>query len=278
MFAFPEAAARAMSLATRHGRWRNRDVGSVPRFEGLRAVEAGALISRDLARHESWLPPDSVVKLFEYYGLPLIETRLAPDAERAVAAAEELSWPVALKANAAGIVDKADAGGVRLGLEGADAVRAAAAEIEQAVTRAGLHLEGFVVQPMSPPGVELIVGVVHDHSFGPVLACGAGGRTAELLSDVVVRITPLSDLDAREMLRSLKTFPLLDGYRGAPRCDLEAIEALLLRMGTMVESHPEIAELDCNPVIARPDGAVIVDARVRLETAEPARPMPSLGG
>ena len=121
MFAFPEAAARAMSLATRHARWRNRDAGSVPRFEGLRAVEAAALISRDLARHESWLPPDSVVKLFEYYGLPLIETRLAPDAEQAVSAAEELSWPVALKANAAGIVDKADAGGVRLGLEGADA-------------------------------------------------------------------------------------------------------------------------------------------------------------
>ena len=142
---------------------------------------------------------------------------------------------------------KTDAGGVRLGLEGADAVRAAAAEIEHAVTRAGYRLDGLVVQPMAPPGVELIVGVVHDHSFGPVLACGAGGTTAELISDVAVRITPVTDLEAREMVRSLRTFPLLDGYRGAPRCDLAAIEDVLLRVSAMVEAHPEIVELDCNP-------------------------------
>ena len=123
---------------------------------------------------------------------------------------------------------------------------------------------------MAPTGVELIVGVVHDHSFGPVLACGAGGTTAELVSDVAVRITPVTDLEAREMLRSLRTFPLLDGYRGAPRCDLAAIEDVLLRVSAMVEAHPEIVELDCNPLIAGPDGAVIVDARVRVETAAAA--------
>ena len=103
---------------------------------------------------------------------------------------------------------------------------------------------------MVPDGVELIVGVVHDPSFGPVLACGAGGTTAELIKDVAVRITPVSDLDAKEMLRSLRTFPLLDGYRGAPRCDLAAIEDVLLRVSALVEAHPEIAELDLNPVIA----------------------------
>jgi acyl-CoA synthetase (NDP forming) len=174
------------------------------------------------------------------------------------------------------MVHKTDAGGVRLGLDGADVVRAAAAEIEQAVTRAGLRLDGLVVQPMAPPGVELIVGVVHDHSFGPVVACGAGGTTAELIKDVGVRITPLTDVDAREMLRSLKTFPLLDGYRGAPRCDIAAIEEVLLRIGVMVDAHPEIVELDCNPLIARPDGVFIVDARVRVETVAPQRPVPSL--
>jgi acyl-CoA synthetase (NDP forming) len=129
---------------------------------------------------------------------------------------------------------------------------------------------------MAPPGVELLVGVVHDHSFGPVVACGAGGTTAELIKDVSIRITPLTDVDAHEMLRSLKTFPLLDGYRGAPRCDLGAVEEVLLRVGLMVDSHAEIVELDCNPLIAGPDGAVIVDARVRLETVAPPRPVPSL--
>jgi len=135
--------------------------------------------------------------------------------------------------------------------------------------------QGLIAQPMTPDGVELIVGVVHDHSFGPVLACGAGGATADLIGDVAVRITPVTDLDVHEMVRSLKTFPLLDGYRGAARCDVIAVEDVLLRVGAMVEAHPEIAELDCNPVIARPDGALIVGARARVEAAPPRPPVPS---
>ena len=129
---------------------------------------------------------------------------------------------------------------------------------------------------MAPAGAELIVGVVNDHNFGPVLACGAGGTTAELIKDVAVRITPLTDLDAHEMLRSLRTFPLLDGYRGAPPCDVTAIEDCLLRVSAMVEAHPEIVELDCNPIVVGPDGAVIVDARIRIEAAPPTRPTWSL--
>jgi acetate---CoA ligase (ADP-forming) len=275
-YEFPEEAAWAMALAIRHARWRARDVGSVPSFEGLRAVEAAAIISKELARDEDWLSTACVARLFDCYGLPLITTRVAADAEGAVAAAIEFGAPVALKASAPGLLHKTDAGGVRLGLEGADAVRAAADQIEQSVAKAGYRLDGLVVQPMARPGVELIVGVVHDHSFGPVLACGAGGTTAELVSDVAVRITPVTDLDAREMVRSLRSFPLLDGYRGAPRCDVAAIEDLLLRVSAMVQAHPEIVELDCNPLIAGPDGVVIVDARVRVETAAPPAPMPSL--
>jgi acetate---CoA ligase (ADP-forming) len=275
-YAFPETAARAVSLAVRHAHWRARDAGTVPAFEGLRSVEAAALISRELARDEEWLSPEAVAELLGYFGLPLIATRVVSDAEQAVAAARELGVPVALKASATGLVHKTDAGGVRLGLADPEAVRAAAAEIEQAVTRAGLSLSGLVVQPMAPSGVELIVGVVHDPSFGPVVACGAGGTTAELIKDVSIRLTPLTDVDAREMLRSLKTFPLLDGYRGAPRCDIAAIEEVLMRVGLMADAHPEIAELDCNPLIAGPDGVVIVDARVRLETVAPPRPVPSV--
>jgi acetyl coenzyme A synthetase (ADP forming)-like protein len=275
-YGFPEAAARAMALAVRYGRWRGRDAGSQPWIDGLRSVEAAAMISRELARGEGWLSTQSVAQLFEFFGLPLISAEVVLDAEQAVAAAARLGVPVALKAIARGLVHKREAGGVHLRLEGDEAVRAAAAQIEQAVGRAGYELEGLVVQPMAPDGVEMLAGVVNDHSFGPVVACGPGGVPAGLSNDASVRITPLTDVDAREMIRSLKTFPVLDGYHGAPRCDVAAIEDVLLRISAMVERHPEIVELDCNPLIAGPKGAVIVDARVRIETAEPPRPMPSL--
>jgi acyl-CoA synthetase (NDP forming) len=202
---------------------------------------------------------------------------VAANAEEAVARAAELGLPVALKANAPGVLHKSELGGVVLGLDSAESIRAAAAEIEASVLAAGQVLDGLVVQPMAPAGVELIVGVVHDPSFGPVVACGAGGATAELMKDVAVRITPLTDVDAHEMLRSLRTFPLLDGYRGAPRSDIRAIEDVLLRVSAMVEAHPEIVELDCNPLTVLPDGAVIVDARVRIEAAAPPPPLASLG-
>ena len=243
---------------------------------GTRTDEAAAIISRELACGAGWLSPASVSSLLRCYGLPLIDSRIVRSADETVAAVAELGTAVALKAIAPGLVHKTDAGGVRLGLEGSDAVRAGARELDAAVRRAGFEPEGLVVQAMAPAGVELIVGVVNDHSFGPVLACGAGGTAAELISNVAVRITPITDLDAREMVRSLRTFPLLDGYRGAARCDVAAIEDVLLRVSSMVEAHPEIVELDCNPLIAGPDGAVIVDTRVRVETAPPSPPAASL--
>jgi acetyl coenzyme A synthetase (ADP forming)-like protein len=275
-YEFPEDAARAVALAARHGAWRARPVGSVPELPGCRPDEAAALISEELARGSRWLAPARVAELLHCYGLPLIDTRVVHDADAAVAAAEELGAPIALKAVATGLLHKSDAGGVVLGLDGSAAVRNGARQIEASVRQAGHELEGFVLQPMSPSGVELIVGVVHDQSFGPVLACGAGGTAAELIKDVAVRITPVTDLDAAEMIRSLKTFPLLDGYRGAPPCDVAAIEDVLLRVGAMVQAHPEIVELDCNPLIAGSEGATIVDARLRLAQSDPSPPVPSV--
>ncbi|HSO98051.1 MAG TPA: GNAT family N-acetyltransferase, partial [Solirubrobacteraceae bacterium] len=253
-YEFPEDAARALALAAKYGRWRARPEGVLAPPARTHPESAAAITSRGLAAGAGWLDPASVSALLECYGLPLIASRVVPDAEGAAAAAAEIGGPVALKASAAGLVHKIDVGGVRLGLEGRAEVVTAAREMESALANAGFCLDGLIVQPMAPPGVELIVGVVNDHSFGPVLACGAGGTTAELLRDVAMRITPLAAGDAQEMLRSLRTFPLLDGYRGAPPCDLAAVEDVLLRVSAMVEAHPEIEELDCNPLIAGPDG------------------------
>jgi acyl-CoA synthetase (NDP forming) len=276
-YEYPEDAVRAIALATRYGRWRGRADRTQSTPARMDRLRAAAIISEELARESGWLSPARVFALLGCYGLPLPPTRLVADTEAAVTAAAELCWPVALKASATGLLHNTDAGGAKLALRDARELRAAAAEIEIAVRSAGHEIEGLIVQPMVPSGVELIVGVVNDHSFGPVLACGAGGATAELVKDLAVRITPLSDADASEMLRSLRTFPLLDGYRGAPRCDLVAIEDVLLRVSAMVTAHPEIAELDCNPLIAGPDGALIVNARVRVEAAPAAAPVPSLG-
>ena len=131
----------------------------------------------------------------------------------------------------------------------------------------------FLVQPMAPRGPELIIGMVHDPLFGPVIACGAGGTATELLNDVAVRITPVTDRDATTMLKELRTFPLLNGYRGAQPCDVAALEDIILRLSAMVEAHEEIAEVDLNPVLALPGGALVGVARIRLEKPAPRTPV-----
>jgi acetyl coenzyme A synthetase (ADP forming)-like protein len=275
-YEFPEDAARAVALAARQGRWLARPAPEPVELDNIHPAQAAAVIASRLAGEGGWLDAAQVIELLGCYGLPLVATRLVPDGAGAAAAAAELGAPVALKACAQGLLHKTDANGVRLDLERTDEILAAATEIERSVTAAGHQLQGFLVQPMVADGVELIVGVASDSNFGPVVACGAGGTAAELLGDVAVRITPLTDVDAREMLRSLRTFPLLDGYRGAAPCDVAAVEQVLLRISAMVENHPEIVELDCNPLIASPGGAVIVDARIRLDAAPAPAPVPSL--
>jgi len=276
-FEFPEHAAQALAHAARYGRWRARAPGVIPELPDCRPEEAAAVIAEALAEGGGWLGPERIDALLGCYGLPLIPTRVVRSAGQAADAAGELGYPVALKALAAGLVHKSDAGGVRLALDGPDAVREAARAVKDAVASSGHRLEGLLVQPMTQPGVELLMGVVHDESFGPVIALGAGGTSAELLADVAVRITPLTDVDASEMLHSLRSFALLEGYRGAPACDLAAVTDLLLRLSALVEAHPEVAELDLNPVVASPRGAVIVDARIRLQATPPSPPLPSLG-
>jgi acetate---CoA ligase (ADP-forming) len=136
----------------------------------------------------------------------------------------------------------------------------------------GQQPTGFIVQRMAPAGVEMILGVVHDAQFGPVVACGAGGTQVELLRDVAVRLTPISRLEASEMIRALKTYPLLEGFRGGKKFDVTALEDALLRVSALVDDIPQIAELDCNPFVVTEQGGEILDARVRVTSVEP-RPL-----
>jgi acyl-CoA synthetase (NDP forming) len=275
-FGFPEDAARALARAVHYGVWRDSPAGTVPRFDYARLEEAGALIASALGRRAEWLAPHEVERLLRCYGLPLIESRPAAGPDEAAAAAAELGGAVALKAVAPQLVHKTELGAVALDLAGPEAVREAAGGMASRLAAAGQEPSGFVVQRMAPRGVEMLVGVAHDRLFGPVVACGAGGVAAEVMKDVAVRITPLTDLDAQAMITSLRSYPLLEGFRGAPAADVAALEDVLLRVGALVEAHPEVAEMDCNPVVVSSQGAVIVDARVRVEAVAPPGPSPAV--
>jgi acyl-CoA synthetase (NDP forming) len=159
-----------------------------------------------------------------------------------------------VKAVGPSLIHKSDVGAVRLDVAPADA-GAAAAAVLAAARAAGAEPQGVLVQPMAEPGVELLVGVTSDPDFGPVVACAAGGVTAELIDDVQVRLAPLDHAGAVAMVRALRMFPLLDGYRGAPRSDVAALADIVVRLAALAAAHPQIAELDCNPVVVGTHGA-----------------------
>jgi acetyl coenzyme A synthetase (ADP forming)-like protein len=273
-YPFPEEAARALSLVARYGAWRAAPEEAIAEIEGVDGDRAAAIIATALAADPGWMTPEAVTELLTCYGIPMVETRQAVTAHDAGLEATDMHVEVALKAIAAGVLHKSDAGAVRLHLSGSDQVERAAKEMADALEHAGHHVTAFEIQPMVPAGVEMLVGVVQDQHFGPVLACGAGGTATELLKDVSVRITPITKGDADRMVRSLRTFPRLDGYRGAARADVSALEDVLLRVSAVVDAHPEVAEMDLNPLIVHSAGAVVVDARIRLE---PGTPRPPIG-
>jgi acetyl coenzyme A synthetase (ADP forming)-like protein len=275
-YAFPEDAARALARAVDHGAWRATPEGDVPSFTDLRSEEAAAVLANNLALGRHWLEPADVMRVLDCYGLSAPRAELVGTPSEAGAAAARLGGEIALKAVAQRLLHKSDVGAVELGITGTRNVQEAAERMAERVTSAGYKLGGFLVQEMAPKGVEMLVGVVHDSLFGPVVACGAGGVQAELLKDVAVRIIPLTNRDARQMIASLRTFPLLKGFRDAPNADIAALEDVVLRVGALAENHPEIAEVDCNPVIVSPKGALVVDARIRVEQVEPRRPEPAL--
>ncbi len=271
-YSFPETAAIALARATRYAQWRERREVYPARFPDVRTDEAASVVAAALARGEGWLTPEELAEICSCYGLPLIEQRVVSTVEEAAAAAAQIGGEIALKAIAPGLLHKTEAGAVRLRLHDPEAVRAAASEMMERLSSNGHSLSGFVVQKMAKRGVEMLVGVVHDPQFGPVVACGAGGIQVELLKDVSVRLSPLSNEDASEMIRELKTYPLLTGFRGSAPADIRALEEALLRVSAMVEDLPQIAELDCNPFVVHETGATILDSRIRVTAVEP-RPL-----
>jgi acyl-CoA synthetase (NDP forming) len=272
VFAFPESAVRALGHAVRYGRWRRSSRGTVPDLPGIRPEAAGRLIEEFLARDPDggWLPAEAGRDLLLAYGVVVAPLRVATSVTGAVRAATSLGYPVALKTADPTVVHKSDVGGVVVNVGSHAALRSAYVHIKTAHPG-----HPVLVQPMVPGPVELLVGAVQEPTFGPLLLLAMGGVWSELLDDRAFRILPVTGADAAAMVGDLRCAPLLYGYRGAPPCDVAALEELLVRVGRLVEDVPEIAELDMNPVRVSENGAVAVDVKVRVEQTTPA-PSPLL--
>lgn len=199
-------------------------------------------------------------------GINVVETKLATSKEAAVSISEKMEMPVALKIVSPDVIHKSDSGGVKLDLQTKKQVEKAYDEILKNVKKAypEANIHGISVQKMARPGVEIIIGISTDAQFGPVIMFGLGGILVEILKDVAFRIVPLEKKDAREMIREIKGYPVLEGYRGQEAVDVEKLEDMILKISDFAEKNPQVEELDLNPVFAYSDGAVAVDARIIL--------------
>jgi acetyl coenzyme A synthetase (ADP forming)-like protein len=270
-FTYPETAVRALAHSMRYAEWRARPSGRVPALEGVDVNEARRRLPHDQDSGAGggptggWVTGAAAMDVLAAFGIPVVRTVEAHSAEEAGKWAAEIGGSKALKV--LGPVHKSEGGGVRLGLVGHDAAVAAYNAMQTAF---GGDMTGALLQPMVgaggvEPGVETIVGGIQDPAFGPLVVFGLGGVTVEVLGDHVTRLAPLTGADAMEMVTGLRGSALLTGYRGQPAVDIDALTDVLHRVSRLMEDMPEIIELDCNPVVATSDGALVVDARLRVD-------------
>jgi acyl-CoA synthetase (NDP forming) len=267
VYAYPENAARALAAAEWYGRWRRRPRGTVRSLGTFAEGAIRAVVDRVLAAGDgpTWLAPADVATVLRAAGIAFADAEVVAPSE-AEDAAERLGFPLVAKAIAPGVLHKSDVGGVILGLESASAVAGAVATLAERMQASGSRLDAVYLQRHVAGGVEAFVGLSSHATFGPLLVCGLGGVLVELVRDVAYHLTPVDDHAAREMIARLRTSPLLDGYRGAPPGDREALVDVVLRVSALAELVPEMGELDLNPVkvLAPGRGAVVVDARLRV--------------
>jgi acetyl coenzyme A synthetase (ADP forming)-like protein len=271
-YPFPEEAISALSKAVEYAEMRQKPTGEIPEFTGIKKDQARDIVGKAMTRSTQrplWMTPQEISGLLTCYGMHFIETITAETPTEAAAAAAKIGFPVAVKLDSSTITHKSDVGGVVLGISSRDEVKQAFNDIRARLKKDGREneMQGVVIQKMINEGIEAIVGVTQDPLFGPLIMFGSGGVYAELMKDVVLRLQPISDLDAREMIDSIKMASLFKGFRGSPPADIGAIQDLLLRLSAMVEDIPNIAELDFNPVKVMPQGKGyhIVDARIMLK-------------
>jgi acetyltransferase len=268
-----DIAARCIASLAHYGTYLRKYHGK-PMFTmnwNAKRKSAGAKII-EAARREGRraLLEHEAKSLLELHGAPVPEDMVAKTADDAVTIAQRLDDECVLKIVSPDILHKSDAGGVRTKLCGEGDIRRAFQEIIDNATdfypEADIH--GVLVSPMAKSGVEVIIGTKYDDQFGPIIMYGLGGIMVEILKDVSFRVLPLSQSGARKMIEETKSFPILNGVRGTPPCDKKALQKLLIQCSEVIESYPEIEEMDLNPVIVHEEGLSVVDARIILKETE----------
>jgi acyl-CoA synthetase (NDP forming) len=260
-YGFPESAAIALARVAAYGEWRQRPLGTVPHLPDLRPDLARSLVEAALTRGDGWLTPDETQSLMTAVGITTAPATMTKNTDEAVRAAAAIGFPVVLKAIAPTLLHKTERQAVRLNLDGEEAVRDTGRDFEE---RFRGELTGLLVQKMIAGGVEMLVGAVHDATFGPLVVCGSGGVLVDLVEDSAFRIHPITTEDAADMIHELKGARLLQGYRGAPPADEAALRDVILRVSALLSICPEIQELDINPVKVLETGACAIDTRVRI--------------
>jgi len=262
-YTFPESAARALAGMSRYRSWLERPVQEPERFE-VDALAVREILDRAGDDGRDRLLETEALAVFRAYGIPVVDHRTVQDEDEAVEAAEAVGFPVVLKGIAADVVHKSELGLVKIDLRTEGEVRAGFRTIAAALDDAGADARGVLVEGFHEEGKETIVGMTTHAGFGPVLMFGLGGIYVEALRDVAFRLQPVSDIDARDMLASIRAKPLLEGVRGEPAVDRDLLVEVIQRVSQLVGDHERIHELDINPFLARPSGGVALDARVGL--------------
>ena len=276
-FLFPEACANVLARAADRRSWLSRPLGQRPRYEDVDSAAARALIASQLEGENAdggrWLAAIDAESLIATHGIAAVPTYHCEDAEHAASVAAEIPGPIALKGEFA-VPPGVDIDAVLLGLEGAESVRAGWRELERRVQKAGggLRWLGAVVQPLVPPGANLLVGSLTDPELGPVMGIGLGGRQAGLGRSAAFRMLPATDTEAEELIEASKSVATrLGGFRGHPPLDREAVRELILRFALLIREIPELVEADLNPVRCTTKGCQVLDLRLRIQRRPPTQ-------
>ncbi|NIM20203.1 MAG: GNAT family acetyltransferase [Candidatus Latescibacteria bacterium] len=267
-YQFPESPVRVAADMYHYCQWRNRPEGKIETFS-VKPNAAEPIICKKRSEGGGFLPPTEVYAILEAYGFPVCKHVLVPKRGDIIEAAEHVGFPLVLKVHGENIIHKSDIGGVVIGIKTAQELRNARRQMEDGCEAAGVldRVSGFFVQEMVPSGKEVILGMSVDEKFGPLVMFGMGGKYVEILKDITFRVMPVTDVDAKEMVKEIKSYPLLEGVRGEKRVDIEFLVESIQRLAQLVREVRCIKELDINPFILNPDrkDCKVVDARICLD-------------
>ncbi len=263
-YSFPTTAAKALGVLYKFHKVQTRNIGEIKTFTDINKIKAEKLLSPTIPvgnRTPTFLPSSDVYKILSAYGIPVAEWRIAKDEEEACRFAKEIGFPVVIKAEAPSLVHKSDMGGVAINLKTEDDVRANVESMQKNFNEKDLK---FLVQKFLPGGKELIIGVTAQKDLEHLIMFGMGGIYVEVLKDVVFKLTPVTELEAEEMLSSIKASKLLDGVRGQNGINKTSVIEIIQRISQLVNDFPQIQEMDLNPIMAFDDRTIVVDARIKI--------------